>query len=189
MSLHDENKALVKHFSGRSRRALLANSHLLVAKKYEDDGSPVVPAEDGRLTPKQVFDLTRKEARFLKAWKEANWDFDKACSVSNVNPEWAKGFTRSIDAVNYQKEDERDENLAQIPTKTWITARYTAAGLGLEKPDEDRKWGIDRVKEIIIPRTNVNVHVGTVLQLPSLSTEQESELRRFADSIATTEAA
>lgn len=182
---HDEKKTLVKHFSGRSRRALLVKSRLLVAKKYDNKGNPVEPSEDGKLTHRQVFDLTLKEARFLKSWKENGWDFDKACKERDVDPLWAKKFSRSLDAQNYQKEDERDEILAQIPTKTWITARYTAASLGLEKPDDNQKWGIDRVKEVVIPRTNVNVHVGNILQLPALSPEQESALRQLGDSIAT----
>ncbi len=186
MQFKDETKALVKHFSGRSRRAKLVKNRILVCAKYDNDGKPVKVSPAGEVEARHLYDLTIKEATFLKTWKESAWDLEAAAVSCNVPSAWAKQFAKSLTADNYRKEDERDEILAQIPTKTWITARYTAASLGLEKPDDDQKWGIDRVKEIVVPKTNINVSVGTVLQFPALSPDQEAELRRLGDSIATT---
>src|ERR1043166_2895146 len=180
----DEKKELVKHFSGRSRKALLSHSRLFVPKKYDNKGRPVKITEDGKLPRRHVFELTLREATFLKAWKENAWDFDKACEKSNVDAAWAQKFSRSLDAENYRQEDERDEILSQIPTKTWITARYTAAGLGIESPSDDQKWGIDRVKEVVIPKTTISVQINNVLQMPALTPDQEASARKFFDAIA-----
>ncbi len=184
MLFPEEKKALVKHFSGRSRKALLSHSRLIVSKKYDNQGNPVKPNPQGLVPHRHVFELTLKEASFLKAWKESQWDFDKACEKANVEFDWAKKFSRSLDAQNYRQEDDRDEILSQIPTKTWITARYTAAGLGIESPNDDQKWGIDRVKDVVIPRTSVGIQINNVMQLPALSPEQEAALRALGDSIA-----
>ena len=132
----DEKKALVNHFSGRSPRTILTNrNHLLVAKKYEDDGSPVKVMKHSK-----IYDLNLREATFLWKWKESDWDFDKAVDQAQVKVEWARKFTRSLVAENYRKEDERDAILSEIPTPTWIKARYAEAGLGLVEPTDNQKW-------------------------------------------------
>lgn len=183
----DEKQSLVKHFSGRSRKASLTRTNRLqVAKKYDNKGKRVEPSENGLVPRRHVFDLSIKEASFLKVWKENDWDFRKAVETTMVKPWWAKHFVQSLDARNYRQEDERDEILAQIPTKTWITARYTAASIGLERPTEEQKWGIQGAERIVMPKGPAVQITNNILNMPKLTPEQEAQLRSLGDSIATT---
>lgn len=181
----DEKKALVKHFSGRSRKALLSRNRVLVPKKYTNQGKRIEANAEGLVARRHIFDLSIKEAQFLKAWKENSWNFRKAVEVTAVSPWWAKRFHRSLDARNYRQEDERDEILANIPTRTWVTARYTAAAIGVEKPSEEQKWGIQGAERIVMPK-GPSIQINNVLMMPKLTPEQEAQLRSLGDSIATT---
>lgn len=185
MGLHpDEKKDLVRHFSNRARKADIIGTRLIAPKKYDENGDPIKPNDDGTLQKSQIFDFSLTQARFLKAWKDCEWDFDKACEAAKVDPLWAKKLANSINAKNYRQEEERDQILAQIPSKTWVTARYTEAALGHSEPSQTQQWGLDRVKEIVMPKAAANVQINNVLAMPALPPEVLDQLKSIAHQAA-----
>lgn len=175
-----EKKELLRHFSNRARKPAFRGRRLLVPKKYDASGELIAPPPNGHLTSSQLFNWNLDEARFLKAWKESDWDFDKACELTHSEPSWARKLIGSVNAVNYRQEEQRDALLAQIPNKTWVTARYTEAALGLSDPSETQQWGLDRVREIVIPKAAPNVQINNVLAMPALSEDTLAQLKAIA---------
>jgi hypothetical protein len=175
-------KELVKHFSNRSRKAAKVGNRLLVPRTLDSEGHPLPTTELGN--PKYVWNFTLKEARFLRALRESNGNFDKATAETGVDVQWAKKFLQKKSAIDFLAEDDHNAALAEIASPMWVKGKLVSVALAEEVPTDEQKWAIDRLKDIVMPKNAPSVQINNVLVMPTLSAEQLAKLKALGDELA-----
>jgi hypothetical protein len=177
-----EKRELIRHFSNRSRKAIRIGNRILVPRVLDDQGQPIDFTVE---KPRHVWDFNLKEARFLKALQDASGDLSKACREARVEPAWARRFLRSQKSVQFLAEETQKQKLAAVATPTFIKAELVRAAIGESNPSDNQKWGLEKLKDIVIPRQGTNVQINNnIYNTPQLSAAEEAKLKAMGDALA-----
>jgi len=178
----DETKELVKEVSDRARKPILRGKEVLVPLKFD---------EDGELLTQETFDarkhlkrLSLDDLRFLKAWREAEWNVEKACEKSGYELKKAEKLAKRLQV--FREEDAQTKALAEIPTPAWISAKHVENvynGGQLEDSERDSLKELAKISGAYKTAATVNIQQN-VFNLPSLAPEDEARVRALADSLA-----
>jgi hypothetical protein len=175
----DESKKLVAEFSDRSRKAVLSGNKALIPLKYDDQGE--ILTEETFDIRKHLKRLSLLDLRFLKMWRDCQWDTAKACEKSGIDPKKAERLAKRLQC--FREEEARTKALAEIPTPSWVAAKHLENVYSNELEDGQR----DSLKELAKitgaykPTTSVSVQVS--LEKPAWTPEQEAKLREVYDTI------
>jgi hypothetical protein len=176
----DEKKELVRHFSNRSRKAVIVGGRIAVPQVLSKRGEPLPTQKIGW---RHVWDWTLREARFLSAFQKSGWDFEKTRSELDEEPEWAAKFVKRQSVLSYQIEEDQKKALAAVPTPDWIKAMHVRNVLGLEKIADEKMESMKELRSIVIPKQITPLQVNN-FNFPALSPEQEKAAREFFDTVA-----
>lgn len=178
----DETKKLVKEVSDRSHKPIQRGNAVLVPLKFDDDGE---------LLNQETFDarkhlkrLSMDDLRFLKAWREAEWDTEKALEKTGIPGDKAKRLISRLQV--FREEDAKTKALAEIPTPSWISAKHVENvynGGEMEDSERDSLKELAKISGAYKTAATVNIQ-HNVFNLPSLPPEQEAKVRALADSLA-----
>ena len=179
MNQKDESDALVRTFSDSARKVLKVGRDYLVPRKIDDDGVPLTPETfDAR---KHLKRLNLGDLRFLKAWREAEWDTGKACEKIGITQDKVKRLVKKLQV--FREEDARVKVLADIPTPNWIAAKHVEnvyEGGVLDDSERDSLKELAKISGAYKNTSTVNIQTN-VFNMPKLSEEAMAKLKEFAD--------
>ena len=172
---------LAKVVNDASRKVSVRGKQAIVPLKFDEDGEPAT-ADTVILKRLSLNDL-----RFLGEWKKADWDTEKAIAASGLTKERAERLIKKLSC--FREEDAKVKALAEIPTPSWIKAKHVEnfyEGGTMEDSQHKSLVELAKIEGAYKNVSSVNVNVVHSLKLPALKPEEEAELRRLGDSIATT---
>ncbi len=172
---------LAKVVNDKSRKIHIRGKHAIVPLKFDEDGNP---ATIDRLIFKR---LSLTDLRFLKVLRENNWDVEKSASDVGLQYDNAVRLVKKL--ACFREEEAKVKALCEIPTPSWIKAKHVEnfyEGGSLEDSQHKSLQELAKIEGAYKNTSSVNVNVVHSLQLPTLSQEQEAQLRQLGDSIATT---
>lgn len=182
MQKDEETKQLLTEVSDRSRKPIHRGKEVLVPLKFDDDGE---------LLTQQTFDarkhlkrLSMDDLRFLKAWREAEWNTEKACEKTGFEIKKAERLAKRLQV--FRDEDAQTKALAEIPTPSWISAKHVENvynGGEMEDSERDSLKELAKISGAYKTAAVVNIQ-HNVFNLPSLAPEDEAKVRALADSLA-----
>lgn len=177
-----EEQVLLQEVTDRSRKPIQKGHSALVPLKY---------GEDGDILNKDTFDarrhlkkLSMDDLRFLRAWRHAGWDTDKACTELAVPIEKVKRLVAKLEV--FRQEDARTKALSEIPTPAWIQAKHVEnvyQGGTLEDSERDSLKELAKISGAYKTQASVNQTIN-IFQMPKLSPEAARKLKEFADAQA-----
>lgn len=177
-------RSLVTQFNTPARQAARIGKEILVPRLFDSHGKPL-PKE--KIGARHLLRFNLKQAQFLQELKETGGDLAASCGKCGVTEDWAKRFLRRTKTRYYLQEHQFEAQLAKVATPDWLKAVYAEAALGKADPTDTQKWGIDRLKEIVIPKQAANINIqNNVFSLPKLSRDEEVRLKILADEMADT---
>jgi hypothetical protein len=173
---------LAKVVNDASRKVSIRGNQAIVPLKFDEDGEP---ATFDKTIYKRV---NRNDLRFLALWQETDYseDIEVLRKKTNLPESRIKWFCNKLDC--FKQEDLLTKAVCKIPSVNHIKARLHINSYTDELTDGQR----DSLKELAKIGgayknvSSVNVNVVHSLKLPALKPEEEAELRRLGDSIATT---
>ena len=175
----EEEKELLTEVTDSARRPIHKGSKAIVPLKYD---------EEGELLTQETFDvkrhlktLTMSDLRFLRAWRNAGWDTDKACQELAVPIEKVKRLVAKLGV--FREEDARTKALSEIPTPAWIQAKHMEniyQGGTLEDSERDSLKELAKISGAYKTQASVNQTIN-IFQMPKLSPEAAQKLKEFAD--------
>ena len=172
---------LAKVVNDASRKVTVRGNQAIVPLKFDEDGE--IATSDTRIFKR----LSLTDLRFLGDWKKADWDTEKAIAVSGLTKERAERLIKKLSC--FREEDAKVKALAEIPTPSWIKAKHVEnfyEGGTMEDSQHKSLVELAKIEGAYKNVSSVNVNVVHYLKLPALKPEEEAELRRLGDSIATT---
>lgn len=175
-----EKKKLASVVNDASRKITIRGSQAIVPLKYDKDGNPVQ-----RIQSQYLKRLTLDDLRFLKAWKESDWNLDAAVKKTNVSQERALHLAKKLQV--FREEDAITRSLAEIPTPSWIAARHVENVLDGGQLEDSEQKSLQELAKIQGAYKNTSTQINiqqNFLQRPTLSPEQEKEVRQIFDTIA-----
>jgi hypothetical protein len=161
----------------RARKLTFTGNQVLVPLKFDEQGNP---ASADRLVFKR---LSLDDLRFLKEWRSANWDTDRASQKCGVDKADAEKLIRKL--AHFRQEDARIKALCEIPTPDWIAAKHVENIYDGGTLQDSQQKSLAELAKIegaykqTAPQTQINV-----FNLPALPPEKEAELKRVFDTIA-----
>lgn len=177
-----EKKDLLRHFTDKTRKPALIGSKAIIPKLFENDGDLRVQWA----TPDSTYNLSFAQLHFLKTF-ETTQDLDLACLAAHRTIDWGKTFLAKHQSCGgYLWEKEKIKQLSVVATPEWTKAKAVEGVMGTWKPDKAQVECLKLVKDINYPKAALSITHNTILQMPTLSPEQESEIRKFADALANT---
>lgn len=165
----------------KARKVSLRGKTIIVPLKFDEEGNP---ATVDRLIFKR---LSISDLRFLRSLRESEWNIESAIEKSGLDRPVAERLLKKL--ACFREEDARVKALCEIPTPAWIKAKHVEnfyEGGKLEDSEHKSLQELAKIEGAYKNTSTVNVNVTHSLKLPALSAEQESELRKLGDSIATT---
>lgn len=180
MKKTDELKKLAKKFSDRSRKTLPAGHRAIVPHKFKPSGAVI--SNENFDAKCDLSHLTLSDLRFLDAWKDCGWNFEKACEKLDLDVEQAK---RSYAKVRYfEFEDKKTQALSKVPTPEFVAAKNLEGFYQDNLSDGQR----DHLKELAkitgAYKPTQSIHVQVQLEKPAWTPEQEAKMKAFYDTIA-----
>ncbi len=172
---------LAKVVNDASRKVSVRGKQAIVPLKFDEDGE--IATSDTRIFKR----LSLTDLRFLGDWKKADWDTEKAIAASGLTKERAERLIKKLSC--FREEDAKVKALAEIPTPSWIKAKHVEnfyEGGTMEDSQHKSLVELAKIEGAYKNVSSVNVNVVHSLKLPALKPEEEAELRRLGDSIATT---
>lgn len=179
----DETRALVKQFSDRSRKTSRKGKQFIVPHKFTPQGD--VLTNDNFNPKRDLSRLSLDDFRLLAALQKKGWDLKAACEDCQIDVEVAQ---RKLKKLSYfEFEDKKAKALAAVATPAFVTAQNVEGFYQDHLTDGQR----DHLKELAKitgayknTATQVNIQQN-FLQVPQFTPEQEQELRKVFDTIAT----
>ena len=171
---------LAKVVNDASRKVTIRGKQTIVPLKFDEDGEIATPE---RLVIKR---LSLSDLRFLKSWREKNWDLDAAISELSIDRPKAERLAKRL--ACFRNEDYKVKALASIPTPEWIAARHVEniyEGGNLEDSQHKSLQELAKIEGAYkqqAPSTQINV-----FNLPDLPPEQARQVKEVFDTIATKE--
>lgn len=176
---------LAKGINDSSRRIKIRGQYAVVPLKFDQEGRPATE------TTMVVKRLTLNDLRFLALWRETDFaeDVNVLAEKANLDIDRVERLIKKLSC--FSQENARVKALCEIPTPNWIKAKHVESiygGANEKLCDADQKSlsELAKIEGAYKNTSTVNMNVTHSLQLPSLSPEQEAELKRIGDSIATT---
>lgn len=171
--LKKENLANV--VNDKSRRITIRGKQAIVPLKFDEDGEP---ATTDRLIFKR---LSLIDLRFLREWRGAEWDVQKAIEKSGVSQDKAERLIKKLSV--FREEDAKVKALAQIPSPSWIKSKHVEniyEGGTLQDSQQKSLAELAKIEGAYKTQASVSI-TQNVFNLPKLSPEAEAELRKIAD--------
>lgn len=181
-----EKEQLAREFSDKARKVKWVGNKALVPHKFTPKGDVV--SQENFNVKTCLSRLNLNDLRFLQLWRENKWNDEQALAKSGLEPDQA---TKTLKRLAYFKtEDARIKALATEATPERILAKdmeNVEAGGTL---NDSQHKSLDRAAKIVgaFKTTEINIQQN-FLQMPSLTPEQEKEVRQIFDTIATEETA
>lgn len=168
---------LAKVVNDKSRRITIRGKQAIVPLKFDEDGNPAT-------ADKLIFKrLSLTDLRFLRDWREAEWDVAKATEKSGLDPSKVERLIKKLQC--FREEDAKVKALAEIPTPSWIKAKHVENIYNPTLLDSQQKSLSELAKIEGAYKTSPLVNIqNNFFSKPSLTPEQEEATRKFFDTIA-----
>lgn len=179
--MQDELRSLANELNDRSRKTLVSHGQAIVPLKFDEEGE--IPETPDRILFKK---LNLNDLRFLKAWREADWDVSKAREKFDLDKpvqltdEQIKRLVKKLQP--FREEEAKVKALCQIPTPDWIAAKHVENVYDGGQLDESSHKSLQELAKIEgAYKNNLNVSVTqNVFNLPKLDAETEAKLKVLA---------
>ena len=176
------NEDLSSTVNDGSRKIRVRGKQVIVPLKYDEEGNPATQ-ETIRLKR-----LTLDDLRFLKVWREQNWNVAKAVESAGIGQEHAERLIKKLQV--FREEDARTKALAEIPTAAWISAKHVEnvyEGGSLQDSEHKSLSELAKISGAYKNTANINL-TQNVFNLPKVSAEVEAKLKELAEHALETEA-
>jgi len=182
--MQDEDKALRRHFRSKSRNVARHRDKTAVSLRYDDSGKPLT--EETFDARKHLKLLDQNDWRFLEAWKRHDYNSEKAGHELNLSDYSVKALVKKLEP--FRLEELHDKALAQIPTSTFIQARhvenlYQPIEKKLSDSDQKSLQELAKIQGAYKNTNQINIQ-NNVFQMPSMTPEQQAELKALGDRLA-----
>jgi hypothetical protein len=164
-----------------ARKISVRGRQAVVPLKFDADGEIV--NETTPPTKLVLKRLTLKDLEFLKAWRESEWNLEKARGKVSIDDSDIERVVHKLQC--FREEDAKIKALAEIPTATWIAAKHVEnvyEGGRLEESEHKSLQELAKIQGAYkqqAPTTQVNV-----FNLPDLPPEQAAKIKEVFDTIA-----
>ena len=167
---------LERAINDRSRRVTIRGKQAIVPLKFDEDGNPAT-------SEKLIFKrLSLNDLRFLKTFRECEWDVDKTCKKLGVAYADVVSTIKKVSC--FREEDARVKALCEIPTPSWISAKHVQniyEGGTLEDSQHKSLSELAKIEGAYKQQAPVNqLNVFNI----SLTPEQEAKLKPVFDTLA-----
>lgn len=169
---------LAKVVNDRTRKVRISGNTAIVPLKFDEEGNP---ATADRLIFKR---LSLVDLRFLRDWREAEWDIQKATEKSGLAPEKVERLVKKL--MCFREEDAKVKALAEIPTPSWIKSKQVEnfyEGGTLNDSQHKSLSELAKIEGAYKNTAQVNIQ-NNFFAKPNLTPEQEEATRKFFDTIA-----
>lgn len=175
-----DKRALESAVNDASRRITLRGTESIVPLKFDGDGDPVGPDTPAA---KRIFRrLTLNDYRFLKVWRESDWDIEAAVRKTGVPQDKVERLIRKLQC--FRDEDAKVRALCEIPNPEWIAARHVENLYnGGELQDSQHKSLVELAKIEGAYKQQAPASQLNVFNI-NLTPEQEARLKPVFDTIA-----
>ncbi len=159
-----------------ARKIRIRGKQVIVPLKFDEKGEIAAP---DHLVLKR---LTLEDLRFLKAWRLADWNLEKAVEVCRTPPNRIELLVKRLSC--FRQEDAQVKALAEIPTPDWIAAKHVQnvyQGGTLEDSEHKSLAELAKIEGAYKQQAPTNqLNVFNI----SLTAEQEAALKPVFDTIA-----
>lgn len=174
-----EKKKLLQHFS-EGRKPAVVGQTAIIPKLFEDDGD----LRTTWATPDSTYRLSFAQLHFLKTFEDTQ-DLEASCIKAQRTVDWGKDFLAKHQTIGgYLWEKQKIKQLSTVATPEWTKAKAVEGVMGTWKPDKAQVECLKLVKDINYPKAALMIQNNMVLQMPSMTPEEEAEVRKFADRLA-----
>ena len=174
-----EANALVKSFSDSSRQAVLHGRKALIPLKYDSKKEPLTQETfDAR---KHLKRLSMDDLRFLKAWRDNDWNAEKACEKAGLEFKKAEKIVRRLQV--FREEDAITRTLSNIPTPAWVATKHVenVYGGGTLNDSEHKSLAeLAKIGGAYKSTAQINIQQN-VWNLPTLTPEIEAKFKALAE--------
>lgn len=175
-----EKHDLLQHFADGTRKPALVGQIAIIPKLFEDDGD----LRTTWATPDSTYKLSFAQLHFLKTFEDTQ-NLEKSCESAHRSLDWGKTFlAKHQETGGYLWEKLKIKQISTVATPEWTKAKAVEGVMGTWKPDKAQVECLKLVKDINYPKASFTIQNNTVLQMPSMSTEDEAKIREFADRLA-----
>jgi hypothetical protein len=172
---------LEKVINDKARKIHIRGKTAIVPLKFDKDGE--IASVDSRIFKR----LSLTDLRFLKVWKEENWDISKAGQRSGLENEKVERLVRRLSC--FREEDAKVKALCEIPTPSWIAAKHVENiydGGTLEDSQHKSLSELAKIEGAYKTTANLNI-TQNVFNLPAMAPEIEAKLKEIAEHAITAE--
>lgn len=182
--LKKQREDLASVVNDASRHVTVRGGQVRVPLKYDDDGNPVK-----RIEAKYLKILTLADLRFLKAWKESDWNLEKATKQTGVSDHRAKYLAHKLQV--FREEEAITRSLAEIPTPEWIASKHVENVFDGGELEDSQQKSLQELAKIQGAYKNTATFSiqQNVFNLPKFTPEVEAKFRELAEKSLDTEAA
>lgn len=165
----------------RSRHITIRGKEAIVPLKFDEDGNPAT-------VDKLIFKrLSLTDLRFLKVWRDEQWDVAKAVALCQIPSDKAERLIKKL--ACFREEDARVRALCEIPTPDWIAAKHVENVYnGGAVTDSEHKSLSELAKIEGAYKQQAQTQIN-VFNLPKLTPEVEEKFKKLAEESLDTEAA
>jgi len=166
---------LAKVVNDKSRRVKVYGRTAIVPLKFDESGNPT---RADRIIFKR---LSLNDLRFLREWREVDWDVQKAVEKSGIPQGKAERLIKKL--ACFREEDARVKALCEIPTPGWIKSKHVEnfyEGGTLEESQHKSLSELAKIEGAYKTQASVSI-TQNVFNLPKLSPAAEEEIRMIAD--------
>lgn len=167
-----ERENLESAVNDKSRHIEIRGKQAIVPLKFDEDGELAT-------VDKLIFKrLSLDDLRFLKVWREAEWNTEVAIQKTAISPDKAERLIKKL--ACFRQEDARVKALCQIPTPDWIAAKHVENLYNPTLEDSQHK-SLQELAKIEgaykqVAQTQINV-----FNLPKMAPEVEAKLKQLAE--------
>lgn len=169
---------LAKAVNDRSRRITIRGKQAIVPLKFDEDGNP---ATVDRLIFKR---LSLTDLRFLSLWRSKNWDVQSTIAEMGIPESRALRLIQKL--ACFREEDAKVKALCEIPTPSWIKSKHVEnfyEGGVLQDSQHKSLAELAKIEGAYKNTSQINIQ-NNVFQMPSLTAEQQAELKALGDRLA-----
>lgn len=167
---------LLEGINDRSRKVRIFGKQAIIPLKFDKEGNPTS-------VDKLVFKrLTLNDLRFLKEWRNSNWDTDRAsekCGLDKAAPRTARLIKR---LACFRDEDAKVKALCEIPTPSWIASKHVENVYSGGSLDDSSHKSLQELAKIegAYKQQAVNTQIN-VFNLPKLTPDVEAKFKELAE--------
>lgn len=182
MTPKDEARALVQEFSDKSRQAVVQGSSVAIPHKFKEDGSVVT--DENFNSRKDISALNMSDLRFLKAWRDAHWNFESAVEAL-PGLSYMRAFRSYLKVKYFESEDIWTRVISTVPTPDWVAARHVDNIYSGGKLNDSELASLKELGKITgaykITPANITANI---FNLPPLPEDKRAEIKALADKLA-----